>query len=180
MGLFSGPEEQERKARLKSFEDKRVAFAEKLERQGFKPDKMLFAQSDNGGFVAVCRFEGKLWLIASPGFGTEEDYVLAPFDVSNVRREEVLVKSEGMGGILGFGKKGQHGVEYFVRLENGAEVSVPFVFGRNGWAEYPLNKNPLLKTKRRRGDANIVWELRPLDNAELNKVTAIAESYFGQ
>ena len=95
-------------------------------------------------------------------------------------REEVLVKSEGMGGILGFGKKGQHGVEYFVRLENGAEVSVPFVFGRNGWAEYPLNKNPLLKTKRRRGDANIVWELRPLDNAELNKVTAIAEGYFGQ
>ena len=178
MGLFSGPEEQERKARLKSFEDKRVAFAEKLERQGFKPDKMLFAQSDNGGFVAVCRFEGKLWLIASPGFGTEEDYVLAPFDVSNVRREEVLVKSEGMGGILGFGKKGERGVEYVITLSDGSEVKMPFVFGRSGWAEFVLKKNPLLPTRRRRKDANIVWELTPIDNAHLEKIIALADSYF--
>ena len=180
MGLFSDPNEQARKENLRKLEDKRLALAQELDRQGFKPETMLFAQTDNGGFIATANHGGRQWVIVGPGFGTDEEFIVDQSPRFPVRKEEVLVKSEGMGGILGFGKKGQHGVEYFVRLENGAEVSVPFVFGRNGWAEYPLNKNPLLKTKRRRGDANIVWELRPLDNAELNKVTAIAEGYFGQ
>ena len=38
--------------------------------------------------------------LRSAGFGTEEDYVLAPFDVSNVRREEVLVERHGAVGPL--------------------------------------------------------------------------------
>ena len=50
MGLFDSAEEQARKAKLKQLEDKRVAFARALSAQGFAPERMLFAQTDNGAF----------------------------------------------------------------------------------------------------------------------------------
>ena len=179
MGLFSDPDELERREKLKKLEDKREAFAQALDRQGFRPETMLFAQMANGGFAAVARYQGKQWLILSPGLGTEEDFVIESAERFPVRREEVLVKSEGMGGMLGFGKKGEHGVEYVVTLPDGREARVPFVFGRNCWGEFTLKKNPLLSTKRRRKDANVVWELRPIDNTELKRITALANEYFG-
>jgi hypothetical protein len=76
MGLFDSAEEQARKANLKKLEDRRVAFAQRLARQGFAPEKMLFAQNDNGGFTALCRTGGKYWLVISPGFGTDDPSVL--------------------------------------------------------------------------------------------------------
>ena len=178
MGLFSDPNEQARKENLRKLEDKRLALAERLDRQGFKPETMLFAQSDNGGFVATCRHGGKQWLIVGPGFGTEEEFLVVDSDHFDVRKEEVLVKSEGMGGIMGFGKKGEHGAEYVITLPDGREVKMPFVFGRNGWAEFPLKKNPLLSTKRRRKDANIVWDLTPIDNTHIQRIMALAEEYL--
>ena len=179
MGLFNNPAEAERRASLKALEDKRVAFAQALDRQGFQPEKMLFAQTDNGGFIAVCAFNGKQWLIISPGFGSDGDFVMESYDRFTVRRQEVMVKSEGMGGILGFGKKGQQGVEYLVAREDGSEVAVPFVYGRNGWGEFPLKKNPLLRTRRRSGDSNLVWDLKPIDRAEMGKILETCERYFG-
>lgn len=178
MGLFSDPNEQARKDSLRKLEDKRLALAEKLDKQGFKPETMLFAQSDNGGFVAVCRYNGRQWLIVGPGFGTDEEFIVADSDRFDVRKEEVLVKSEGMGGIMGFGRKGEHGAEYVVTLPDGREVRMPFVFGRNGWGEFPLKKNPLLSTKRRRKDANLVWDLTPIDNAKIQQIMALAEGYL--
>ena len=71
MGFFSNPQEAERKANLKKMEDKRLAFAQAMETRGFKPEKMLFSQLDNGGLLAVCRFEGRQWLILGPGFGED-------------------------------------------------------------------------------------------------------------
>ena len=179
MGLFSDPEELERREKLKVLEDKREAFAKALEQRGFRPETMLFAQMPNGGFAAISRFGGQQWLILSPGLGTEEDFELHISQRFPVRKEEVLVKSEGMGGMLGFGKKGEHGVEYVVTLKDGTEARVPFVFGRSCWGEFNLRKNPLLHTKRRRKDANVVWELKPIDNAEIKKIIALADGYFG-
>ena len=59
MGIFSSSDEAERKANLKKMEDRRVAFAESLNARGFKPERMLLAQTENGGLVGVCQFEGK-------------------------------------------------------------------------------------------------------------------------
>ena len=179
MGLFTGPEETERRAKLKILEDRRMAFAQKLEAEGFRPETMLAVQSDLGGIVALCAFGGRRWLIVGPGYGSDEAYRMEPFESENVRREEVLVRSEGLGGILGFGKKGERGVEYAVTLADGSEVRVPFVFGRNGCAEFKLAKNPLLSTRRRRGDANVVWDMRPIDNTQLSKILDLADAYFG-
>ena len=153
--------------------------AQALERQGFKPERMLFAQAANGGFVAIARHGGKQWLVVSPGLGTEDDFIVEQAERLDVRKEKVRVQSEGMGGILGFGKKGENGAEYVVTLSDGREVRLPIVFGRNSWAEFELRKNPLLSTKRRRKDANIVWELKPVDNTELDNVLALADAYFG-
>ena len=179
MGLFSDPNELERLEKLRKLEDKRLALAQALDRQGFRPESMLFASTDNGGFAAIGRHGGKLWLIASPGLGTEDDFILTSAERFDVTKREVLVKSEGMGGIMGFGRKGEHGTEYVVTLEDGREVRLPFVFGRSSWAEFPLKKNPLLLTRRRRKDANVVWDLHPVDNAQLNKITELADKYFG-
>lgn len=178
MGFFSNPQEAERKANLKKMEDKRLAFAQAMETRGFKPEKMLFSQLDNGGLLAVCRFEGRQWLILGPGFGEDGEFELEGFDRFSARAEEVRVKSEGMGGMFGFGKKGQHGVEYHITRADGSEVVMPFVAGRNAWAEYVLPKNPLLSTRRRRGDANIVWDLKPIDGGQLQKILETAEAYL--
>ena len=178
MGFFDNPEERQRKANLKKLEDKRVAFAQRLAREGFAPEKMLFAQTMNGGYVAICRFENQYCLVISPSFGGDEDFVLERYDALEYRVEQVNVKPEGMGGIFGFGKRGQTGVEYVITRADGSEVRLPFVAGRNGWLECTIGKNPLLKTQRRRGDANVAWDFKPLDNTAIKNVLRIAERYF--
>ena len=178
MGFFNSPEEQERKARLKALEDKRVAFAQQLAREGFAPEKMLFAQTMNGGFVSLSRVNGKYCLIISPGFGTDEAYVKEEYDRLDYSVQEVSIKAEGMGGIFGFGKKGEHGVEFVITRADGSEVRMPFIAGRNGCLEAKLAKNPLLKTQRRRGDANLVWDFKPLDNSTIERAVEVAKSYF--
>ena len=178
MGLFDSAGELERKANLKKLEDKRVAFAQELARQGFAPEKMLFAQNENGGFTGLCRFNGKYWLIISPGFGSDDEYIMESYDELAYRTEEVHVKPEGMGGIFGFGKKAEVGVEYLIARGDGSEAKMSFVCGRGNWMEFSLAKNPLLKTQRRRGDANLVWDMRPIDHSAVQKIIAVAEGYF--
>ena len=178
MGLFDSPEEQQRKEKLRKLEDKRVAFSRQLAAQGFAPEKMLFAQNENGGFTALARFKGQYWLVVSPGFGTDEDYALEHYDALNWRVEDIHVKSEGMGGIFGFGKKAQIGREYVITRQDGSEARMPFVCGRNSWMEVSLPKNPLLKTQRRRGDANLVWDMTPLDRTSVERVLEIVAGYF--
>ncbi|MBQ3270593.1 MAG: hypothetical protein IJH09_11820 [Clostridia bacterium] len=178
MGLFNSAEEQERKAKLKKLEDKREAFAQEMARQGFAPERMLFAQTENGGFVALSRYEGKYCLIISPGFGTDEDFIFERYDALQWRTQEVRVGSEGMGGIFGFGKKAEIGVEYIITRADGSEVKMPFVGGRNCWLECKLAKNPLLRTQRRRGDANVVWDMQPLDRTTVAAALKRVAPYF--
>ncbi len=180
MGWFDNADEQARKANLKKLEDKRLAFAGQLSKEGFAPKSMLFAQTANGGYAAMCRFNGQHCLIISPGFGTDEDFVIERFDALNYRVEDVHVKSEGMGGIFGFGKKAEIGVEYVITRHDGSEARMPFVSGRSGWLEASLAKNPLLKTQRRRGNANVAWDLRPLDKTTLDAALKTAATYFSE
>ena len=180
MGIFDNAEELERKEKLRKLEDKRLAFAQELEKQGFAPEKMLFAQSDKGGFVAFSRDKGQYALVTAPGpnYVDEEDFRLIRMDALNVRRDEIHVASEGMGGIFGFGKKAQIGVEYVFNLPDGGEVRMPFVGGRNGWMERERKKNPLLSTKRRKRNDNLSWEMSPLDSSNMKRVLDVVETYF--
>ena len=53
MPLFDNAAEKVRKDNLKLLEDKRVAFAEKLEKMNFKPERMIFFSCENGTFTAL-------------------------------------------------------------------------------------------------------------------------------
>ena len=179
MGLFTDPAEAARKEKLKALEDKRIAFAEKLAKEGFAPEKMFFVQTDNGGFAALSRFKGRFCLVIAPGFGSDDAFVLEHYNAMNVRREDVFVASEGLAGAFGFGKKGEAGTEYIITRHDGSEISLPVVCGRNSWMECSLKKNPLLDTKRRRGNANIVWDMRPIEKRFLKSILETADSYLG-
>lgn len=180
MGLFNDPAEMERKEKLKALEDKRVAFAEKLAKEGFAPEKMFFVQTGNGSFVSLSVFKGQRCLVIGPGFGTDEDFVLEKFDAMTVRKDDVFVASEGLAGAFGFGKKGEAGTEYIITRIDGSELSLPVVCGRNSWMECSsAKKNPLLDVKRRRGNANIVWDMRPVEKRHLKTLLALADSYMG-
>lgn len=178
VALFDRAEDMERKKKLKLLEDKRLAFAQRLDGQGFAPEDMLFAQNPDGGFTAVCRFGGRNWLILGPGFGTDDDFILEDAGTLEHRVQEVYEKPEGMGGIFGFGKKAEMGVEFIITRPGGGEATLAFVSGRNSWLRSNLKKNPLLKTKRRRGDANVVWDFHPLDRGELEAALRAAQAYF--
>lgn len=179
MGLFRDPAETERKNKLKALEDKRVAFAAKLAAESFAPEKMFFVQTANGGFVAVSSFKNQRCLIIAPGFGTDEDFVLERHDVLNVRKEDVFVASEGLAGAFGLGKKGEAGIEYIITRLDGSELSLPVVCGRNSWMECTAKKNPLLDVKRRRGNTNIVWDMRPVEKRYLDSILKMADEYLG-
>ena len=178
MRLFNSADERARKAKLKVMEDKRVAFAQRLARGGFAPERMLFSQRENGGFIALGEFDGRHWLVIGPGFGADEVFVLEGCDRLDFRVEKVFVPAEGMGGAFGFGKKAESGLVYVITRADGSEARMSFVAGRNSWMEYTLSKNPLLKTQRRRGDSNLVWDFHPLDRSELSRALAIASRYF--
>ena len=178
MAIFGGEEEVRRKANLKKAEDKRVAFAQRMAKEGFAPQKMLMAQTEKGALVALAPMGNRVALIVGPEFGADGEFEMEMMDRLRFREQEVHIKGEGMGGIFGFGKKAEIGVEYYITRQDGTEVCMPFVSGRNCWLEVKLARNPLLKTQRRRGDANVVWDLRPIDKSELSKVLAVAQNYF--
>ena len=180
MAFLDNDNEKIRKERLKSLEDRRLAFAEKLDRQGFKPERMLFCTAENGSFAALARMGQKYAVVTSPIFNEDGgDFALHLLDEINFRKEELFIKAEGMGGIFGFGKKGATGFAIIITLPDESEVTLDFMAGRNSFIETKLKNNPLLSLKRRRGDANIMWDMKPIERTHLSKIeTSLAEHYL--
>lgn len=169
MGLFNDPGEAERKRRLKMMEDARLAFAQQMRQAGFAPEQMILTSTERGGLIGLSREGGELCLVIGPDFGAPEPFTLERCPLSGVRREAFFEAPEGLGGLLGLGKKGTKGF-YLVVDRGGIELSVPFIINRNSAAAFSYKRNPLLNPKRRRGDANVVWDLQPLDSKQLSKV----------
>ena len=178
MPLFDTNAEKLRKQNLKSMEDKRVRFAEELNAMGFKPEKMLFCSSEEGNFVALARWNGKYAVIVSPTFGQEGEFVLELHDQLQYEKEEIYEKGTGLNGAFGFGTKGAKGSKLHISLNDGSIATMCIVAGRTSWLEAPLRKNPLLSLKRRRGDANIVWDLMPIEPHSLSKIESVLENHY--
>ena len=166
MGLFSNNEaEALRKRNLKELEDKRVRFAERLKQEGFAPENCLFVQQ-NGGFAAVACHGGEIFLLTGPAPGAEEDFTFRRAKRARAYTEDLFIKSEGLGGILGFGKKGGVGFKLTVTPEDGEPLEMELVSGLGTYLEIrpdKRGKNALLNLKRRRGNANFVWDFMPLE-----------------
>lgn len=179
MPLFDAGAEKQRKDNLKILEDKRVLFAEKLEKMGFVPERTIFFSNENGSFTALARVNGKFAVILGPAFGSESDFVLEFHDELRAQREDVFEKGTGLNGAFGFGTKGARGFRLTIAMNDGSEAVMSVVAGRTSWMEATARKNPLLKTKRRRGDANLIWDMMPIDPAHLAKIeNLLAEHYL--
>ena len=178
MALFDTAAEKQRKENLKLLEDRRVLFAAKLEKMNFKPERMLFCSCEDGSFTALARHNGKYAIVIGPVFGSDEDFTIHILDALQVEREDVFEKGSGLNGAFGFGTKGAKGFNLFFTLSDGNVAKLPVVAGRTSWLECPLKKNPLLKTKRRRGDANIIWDMMPIEPGMLSKIEDILAAHY--
>ena len=178
MPLFDSNAEKLRKENLKSLEDRRLRFAEELQQKGFKPEKMLFCSTEGGQFVALARHSGKTAVVVSPVFGQEGDFVIEFHDALQWEKEEVFEKGTGLNGAFGFGKKGAKGFVLHITLSDGSVAPLHVVAGRTSYLETDYKHNPLLKTKRRRGDANIIWDLVPIEPGHLDKLESCVMDYY--
>lgn len=178
MPLFDNNAEKQRKENLKLLEDRRVLFSAKLEKMNFKPERMLFCSCEDGSFTALARHNGKYAIVVGPAFGSDNDFIIEVQDALQVEREDVFEKGTGLNGAFGFGTKGAKGFNLFFTLSDGSVAKMPVVAGRTSWLECPLKKNPLLKTKRRRGDANIIWDLMPIEPGVLSKIENALATYY--
>ena len=171
MGLFNDADEAKRRANLKAMEDRRLRFAERMQAEGFAPQKMVLASTERGGVIGLCRVDGQSCLVLGPDFGGEGEFVLERYDRLPVRFEEYFEESTGMGGFLGIGKTGAVGFLAVVD-RGGVELSIPFIVNKNCALLCEDGKNPLLRARRRRGDANVVWEFPPVEKKMLAKFRA--------
>ena len=180
MALFNNEEELVRRERLKYLEDRRVALAERLEGEGFKPERMFFCANAIGSFEALAREKGGYVVIVAPPFGdTEHDFKVYRLPELRYEKEEVLIKGEGLNGMFGFGKKPARGFNLIVELPEGDTARFEVVGNRNTALVVSKYKdNPLLKTKRRRGDANVVWDFMPIDSAKLERIEKELDTYY--
>ena len=178
MPLFNSDAEKQRKENLKLLEDRRLRFAERLDGQGICPERMLFCSREDGSFAALARHEGKLVLIDSPKFGTDEEFSIDLRDAPKYEYEEVFIQGSGLNGAFGFGEKGAKGFNLTITNHDGLNVLVPVVSGRNSWLEAPGRKNPLLKRKRRRGDANVMWDFIPIEPGQVKKIKSLLDEYY--
>lgn len=166
MGIFNDADEAKRRANLKAMEDKRMRFAERMQAEGFAPEKMVLASTERGGVIGVCSAGGQACLVLGPDFGGEGEFALERYDRLPVRFEEYFEESTGLGGFLGFGRKGAAGFLAVVD-RGGVELSIPFIVNKNCALLCAGGKNPLLRARRRRGDANVVWEFPPVEKKSL-------------
>lgn len=178
MPLFDNNAEKQRKENLRLLEDRRVLFAAKLEKMNFKPERMLFCSCEDGSFTALARLGNQYAIVVGPAFGSDNDFIIEIQDALQVEREDVFEKGTGLNGAFGFGTKGAKGFNLFFTLSDGSVAKLPVVAGRTSWLECPLKKNPLIKTKRRRGDANIIWDLMPIEPGVLSKIENALATYY--
>lgn len=170
MGLFSSEAERQRKQNLKDLEDKRLRFAQMFAEQKIVPENILFTQRD-GGFAAVAVAGDEFLLITGPAPGAKEDFSLLRVKQARARTEPIRIKSEGLGGLLGFGKKGGLGFKLLIDHVEGEEpFELVVLSGLSTYLESEGTKAALFSPKRRRGNPNFVWEFRPVDRDLLEKI----------
>lgn len=164
MALLGGNEkEKARKANLRALEDKRLAFAQA--HQDLKLDRALYVQF-GGGFKGVGVASDAIYLLTGPGPGDQEDFTLERLDGCYARLRDEKIASEGAAGILGFGKKGGQGYTLSIEAQDKL-FELTFVSGYNFLMEVmPGVKNPLFDTRRRQGNANLVWDMRSISYAD--------------
>jgi len=117
----------------------------------------------------------------------EEETQYQTYDVTHFIREdnrlEVTLGNGWYKGRFGLDREpynDKYGLlaELHITLSDGSVTTLNVVAGRVSWMEANLKKNPLLKTKRRRGDANVLWDLLPIEPGALSKIESMLATYY--
>ncbi|MEG1812924.1 MAG: hypothetical protein RR337_06470 [Clostridia bacterium] len=169
MGLFDSADEKRRKENLRILEDKRMAFAQKAKAAGLVSEKALYGQT-GGGFHGIVVSGGQYTYVTGPAPGEDADFTMAKYPSVKVALEDVHIASEGMGGMLGFGKKGGLGFKLLLTFPDGSEGVIDVIAGQNCVYENERGVDPLFDIKRRRGGSNFVWEFRPIEQSSVNPI----------
>ncbi len=169
MALFDNTQEKQRKQNLMELENKRLAFARRLQEMGVQSDRAIYAQA-GGGFHGIAISGAQICYITGPAPGEDADFTVQVYPRVAINTEEILIPSEGMGGILGFGKRGGIGYKLNFVFPDGSVGDLEIISGLNCIFEHDKGGDPLFDAKRRRGDANFVWEFRPVDQSRVKQV----------
>lgn len=173
MGLFQSPAEEARKANLKALEDRRLAFLPQLQ----NPGEMLLTLTELGSVRALGRVGGVSCAVIAPEFASGEDYRLIPLSGCHWRKEPFFEASTGLGGALGFGKRGGVGFTLILETPDG-EWELPFIVRKSSCLICAPKRNPLLVSRRRRGDSNPAWELKPIEKRDLDRIEIWLDDFF--
>ncbi len=157
---------------LGRLEDKRVAFAESLKAQGLSFTDALLVQQ-GGGFQGVGRAGERLYLLTGPAPGdADADFVCERLDGLRASFEPFLIESEGMGGMLGMGKKGGRGYRLML-LWNGGEREMSFVPALMCILDVrPGDRFALAETARNKKVYNFVWDFPAIDVRAMDRIAA--------
>ena len=129
-------------------------------------------------FVGVARWQDGVALVIGPRFGSDEDFRYEFHDHIDFEKEEIYEKGTGLNGMFGFGRKGASGYVYHITLHDGTVAPLCAVHGRTSWLECDYKRNGLLKTKRRRGDANFIWDFIPFEREQSRKAIERIDNYY--
>lgn len=171
MALFDREKERQRKLSLKLLEDKRLAFAEQMQKQRVSIECALLALVD-GGFRGLAISNERPYLLIGPG-PLDEDVPFEMLDLTGaqMRFDPFIIPSDGMGGMLGFGKKGGRGYQLMIEPKDGEPISIQFVPALAGVLEVPNGAHfGLLNTKRRRGDSNFAWDFSFIEPHKMDEI----------
>lgn len=169
MGLFDSADEKKRKESLEALENKRLAFVSEMKALGIKSEAALYGQT-GGGFHGVIKSGDQIVYVTGPGPQEENAFAYAVHPGASVRVEEIVIPSDGLGGILGFGKKGGAGYRLALTFPDGTTGDIEIVAGQNCYFEQNNGVDPLFDEKRRRANANFVWDFKPVDKSLLNPI----------
>lgn len=165
MGLFSSPAEDARKVNLKALEDARLAFLPQIQNAG----TLLMTLTERGSVRAIGFIGGTPHAIIAPEFGSGDAYLLIPLNGCRYRKEPFFEASTGLGGALGIGKRG--GIGFTLTLETpDGEWALPFIVRKSACLLCEPKRNPMLVPKRRKGNSNPAWELKPIEKRDLNRI----------
>ncbi len=165
MGLFSSSEDQVRKANLSALEDKRLRFLDGIQTE----DDMLLTVTELGSLRALGIVNGNPCAIIAPELGSDKEYRLIALAGSTWRKESFFEAGTGLSGAFGIGTKGGEGFTLIFETAEG-EWAFPYIYHKNSCLICAPKRNPLLVSKRRRGDSNPAWEVPPMERKDLKTI----------
>ena len=146
-----------------------MRFAEMLAQRGFEPERCLMVQKE-GGFAAVALQGGELFLLTGPAPRRGRGLYFPPRRPRPRLCGGYIHQVEGLGGILALARRAAW-------ASNWSWCPRRATLWRWRWspawahiwrsAREKRRKNALLSVKRRRGNANVVWDFAPIEREAL-------------